>query len=317
MTFCHRHVAALLLVAAACGSQGTASTVDDASADGRGDDASTDDADDAQDAGAPYVHGVTADSIVAPSDLVAALSALPHRPTTRIVFDRNQPPSYYAQAVPAVHAVSDVMGEIVDSKFVVNFTVAQYTQRTSDYLAAFPAGVDVWEVGNEINGDWVDATDGGVDDVVAKISGAFDRVKAAGGRTALTLFGCSDGDAAHDMFTWASANVPARMRAGLDYVLVSYYEGDCKAARNDWPAAFHQLRQMFPASAIGFGEVGAVDSAGNRIDDPAVAGAYLQKYYGMSIAEPGYIGGHFWWYFAEQMVPRTKPLFPVLSAAMQ
>jgi hypothetical protein len=233
------------------------------------------------------------------------------------VFDEGQPPSAYAQAVPAVHAVSDVLGEILDSQYVDGVTVAEYTQRASDYLAAFPGTVDVWEVGNEINGNWVGANAGGVADVVAKMVGAFDLVKAAGGRTELTLYGCSDSDASHDMFAWAQANVPARMRTGLDYVLVSYYEGDCGAPRSDWPAAFHTLRQMFPSAGVGFGEVGAVDASGNAVTDPSIAGPYLQKYYGMTITEPGYVGGWFWWYFAEDMVPDTKPMFAVLAAAMK
>ena len=298
----------------------------DAGADaGTGADASAD-ADASPDAGAadassspfpPYLHGVTADDISNLTPLVTALSALPHRPTTRIVFDDGQPPSYYAQAVPAVHAVSNVLGEILDSEYVDGVTVAAYTQRTSDYLAAFPSGVDVWEVGNEINGNWVGANAGGTADVVAKMTGAFDLVKAAGGRTELTLYGCSDSDAAHDMFTWAKTYVPARMLTGLDYVLVSYYEGDCGSPRSDWPTVFHTLRQMFPTAGLGFGEVGAVDSNGKDVGNPAVAGPYLQKYYGMTIAEPGYVGGCFWWYFAEDMVPDTKPLFAVLAAAMK
>jgi hypothetical protein len=32
---------------------------------------------------------------------------------------------------------------------------------------------------------------------------------------------------------------------------------------------------------------------------------------------PDYVGGYFWWYFAEDMVPKTKPLFATLSAALQ
>jgi hypothetical protein len=279
----------------------------------------------AGDAGAPdgksppsgLLYGVTADDIGNLSPMVTALGALPHRPTTRIVFDEGQAPSYYANAVPAVHAVSDVMGEILDSAYVKDVTVAQYTQRTSDYLAAFPTGVDLWEVGNEINGNWLDTTSGGAADVAAKMTGAFDLVKAAGGRTALTLYGCSDADAAHDMFTWTKANVPARMLTGLDYVLVSYYEGDCGAPRSDWPTVFHTLRQMFPNSGVGFGEVGCTDKNGQDVTDPTVAGPYLQKYYGMAITEPGWVGGWFWWYFAEDMVPDTKPMFPILGAAMK
>lgn len=261
--------------------------------------------------------GVTVDDISNLSGIVASLSALPHRPTTRIVFDEGQPPSQYASAVSQIHFVSDVMGEILDSQFVAKVSVADYQTRTKEYLAALAGHVDIWEVGNEINGNWVDTSPGGAADVVAKMAGAFDLVRAAGGRTALTLYGCSDANAQHDMVTWANANVPARMRTGLDYVLVSFYEGDCGVAAPDWPGVFHQLRAIFPTAALGFGEVGAVDHAGQRITDPSVAGPYLRKYYGLSIPEPGYVGGYFWWYFAEDMVPQTSPMFSVLAMAIQ
>lgn len=265
------------------------------------------------------VYGVTVDDVF--SDLpgiVDSLRALPHRPTTRIVFDEGRPASQYDAAVTAIHAVSDVMGEILDSEYVAQTSVAAYRARTSEYLAAFGSRVDIWEVGNEINGEWVDTSPGGVADVVAKMSGAFDLVRAAGGRTALTLYGCSDSvDSSHDMLTWAAANVPARMRDGLDQVLVSFYEGDCGVAPPDWPTVFHRLRAIFPTASLGFGETGAVTSSGARITDASVAGPYLQRYYGMAIDEPGYIGGHFWWYFAEEMVPRTSPMFTVLSDAIR
>ena len=261
------------------------------------------------------LHGVTVDDVSSLADVVASLDALPHKPTARIVFDENEAPSHYAQAVPAVHAVAYVLGEILDSEYVKSDSVAQYTQRTSDYLAAFPTGVDLWEVGNEINGNWL----GNASDVAAKMSGAFDLVKAAGGKTELTLYGCSDSGPDYDMINWVTANVPARMLSGLDYVLVSYYAGDCGSPRSDWTTAFQQLRALFPTAGLGFGEVGYVDSSGNDIaaKSASAATAYLQKYYSMQIAVPGYVGGYFWWYFAEDMVPKTQPLFPVLSAAMQ
>jgi hypothetical protein len=261
------------------------------------------------------LYGVTTDDISNLTDIVAALGALPHKPTTRIVFDEGQSPSYYQQAVPAIGAVSYVMGEILDSEYVPTVSVTGYTQRTTDYLTAFPTGVDLWEVGNEINGNWLGTTS----DVVAKMTGAFDLVKAAGGSTELTLYGCSDSGVSYDMFNWVTANVPARMLTGLDYVLVSYYAGDCGVPRalSDWPSVFQQLHQMFPNAGIGFGEVGAVDQNGNDIDDPSVAGPYLQEYYGLQIDVPKYVGGYFWWYFDEDMVPKTKPLFATLSAAIQ
>jgi hypothetical protein len=37
----------------------------------------------------------------------------------------------------------------------------------------------------------------------------------------------------------------------------------------------------------------------------------------MKLIVPNYVGGYFWWYFAEQMVPKSQPLWTTLSQAMQ
>jgi hypothetical protein len=261
------------------------------------------------------LYGVTVDDISGLTDVVAALGALPHKPTTRIVFDEGEGPSYYAQAVQAIGAVSYVMGEILDSAFVANVSTTAYTQRTSDYLSAFPTGVDLWEIGNEINGNWLGVTK----DVVDKMTGAYALVKAAGGKTELTLYGCSDADPSYDMIAWATAHVPPPMAGEIDYVLVSYYEGDCGSPRadSDWPGLFQQLRGIFPHAGLGFGEVGAVDVNGQDVKSTAISTPYLQKYYSMKIPLSGYVGGYFWWFFREDMVPDTLPLFPVLRMAMQ
>lgn len=263
------------------------------------------------------LYGVTVDDVAPLQQIVVSLQNLPRRATTRIVFDEGQPPSAYATAVPAIAAVSDVMGELLDSWYVPSVSVQEYLTRTEDYLAAFGGQVAIWEVGNEINGEWVDDNAGGVGDVVAKMAGAFDLVRAAGGKTALTLYGCSDTDNRYDMLVWAEANVPARMRTGLDYVLVSFYEGDCGVPPPDWNEKFHALRQLFPTAALGFGEVGAVDTNGNRIANTAVAGPYLERYYTMQITEPGYIGGYFWWYYVQDMLPYPSTMHMRLSSAIQ
>ena len=260
------------------------------------------------------LHGVTAADVSNLAALADALHGFSNMPTVRIVFDEGQPPSAYAQAVPTVHGVAHVLGEILDSEYVSQITPAAYVARTQSYLAAFPSTVDVWEIGNEINGEWLGATS----DVVAKMTGAFDAVEAAGKPTALTLYGCSDAGASYDMITWVRANVPPRMRTGLEYVLVSYYEGDCGEQRTDWQAAFAELRELFPNAGLGFGEIGHVNSNGDGLTtvDPVGAAAYAAKYYGMQINVPGYVGGYFWWYFSEDAVPKTKSFWSVLNSLM-
>ena len=60
------------------------------------------------------------------------------------------------------------------------------------------------------------------------------------------------------MFTWVDANIPARMKTGLDYLLVSYYEVDCGGYKPDWQRVFSQLAAIFPNSKLGISEFGLV-----------------------------------------------------------
>lgn len=263
------------------------------------------------------IYGVTITDVAPLTDIVSSLQALPRRATARIVFDEFVPASEYTEAVAAIGSVSDVMGEILDSWYVPQISTAAYIARTEQYFAAFGAQVAIWEIGNEINGEWVDDNAGGTAEVVAKMAGAFDVIHNAGGATALTLYGCSDTDPKYDMIRWATANVPARMKTGLDYVLVSFYEGDCGVAPPDWQATFAELRAIFPTAKLGFGEVGAVDRNGDPISDPAIAGPYLERYYTMPISVPGYVGGHFWWYYVTDMLPAPTPMFTTLSNVIQ
>jgi hypothetical protein len=233
----------------------------------------------------------------------AALGALSRRPTARVVFDEGEPASGYVPLVAAIGASAEVMGELLDSQYVTTVSVQGYLDRTTEYLDALGDSVDVWEVGNEVNGEWLGTTP----DVIAKVRGAYDLVRARGKRTALTLYynqGCYS-SADHEMFAWVEANVPADMRRGLDRVLVSYYEDDCNGLQPDWRAVFGRLATLFPAAGLGIGECGTLDAGAKE--------AMLRRYYGLRLSEPRFIGGFFWWYFSDDMVPATKPLWTTLN----
>lgn len=253
------------------------------------------------------LYGVTIDDVANLNDIVSSLKLLSHKPTARVVFDEGVAATYYVKPVDAIANVAFVMGELLDSFYVNTYSTTQYLARTDEYLGALGGKVDIWEVGNEINGEWL----GDTPTVTAKMVGAYDKVKAAGKATALTLFyneECWE-KPDHEMFTWAQANIPAKMKQGLDYVLVSYYEDDCNGLQPDWNKVFNQLAQMFPTSKIGFGECGTTSSAQKA--------TYVDRYYKMAITAPRFIGGYFWWYFAQDMVPSTKPLWTTLNAAIQ
>jgi hypothetical protein len=253
------------------------------------------------------LYGVTIDDISELPSIIESLRRLARKPTARIVFDETVGPAYYRNAAAQMATVSYLMGEILDSAYVRKISVSGYLRRTTRYLDSMGDIVHIWEVGNEVNGEWLGKTE----NVVAKISGAYDLVKARGKTAALTLYYNEDCWArpANEMFTWAQANIPDRMKKGLDYVFISYYEEDCNELRPDWPTVFAKLAAMFPNSRIGFGEVGS--------SDPDRKAELLTRYYTMKIDQPNYVGGYFWWYYREDMVPWTEPLWNTLNTAIQ
>lgn len=250
------------------------------------------------------MYGVTVDSVANINDVVNSLQSLSQKPTARIVFDEGMAASYYASSAQKIHNVSYVMGELLDSFYVKSVTPAQYLARTQEYYNTLNPYVDIWEIGNEINGEWL----GNTSDVIQKMTSAYDFIKSKGKTTALTLYYNEDCwmYPSEEMFTWANTNVPARMKSGLDYVLVSYYEDDCNGLRPNWENVFAKLAQMFPNSKIGFGEIGTTKSEAAKAD-------MIERYYGMNINQDRFIGGYFWWYFVQDMVPSSKPMWQVLN----
>lgn len=248
--------------------------------------------------------GVTLDTIEHLPETIEALAALPVMPVARIVFDRG-PVSMYTAAVDELRPVAFLMGELVDSSDVRGYSLAAYRDRTRRYHAALGDRIDLWEIGNEVNGEWLGPTS----DVVAKLRAAFRHIERRGGRTAMTLYFNQDcwEKRDHEMFSWTEKNVPAEMKAGLDYVFVSWYPDDCRGVTPDWPAVFARLRTVFPTSKLGFGEIGR-----DRTAPRATKARMVRDFYGMERLGPRFVGGYFWWYFAEEMVPKTKPLWRTL-----
>lgn len=254
-----------------------------------------------------FIWGVTTDGINNQAAQVQALSHLPKKPTTRIVFDEWVPATDYTAFVAAIHNVSYIMGEILDSEYMIQYNLQQYTDRTNEYMNAFANQVDIWEVGNEVNGEWC----GNTSDVIAKISAAYSIVKAHNKKAELTLYenwNCWENQS-NEMFRWVNQNIPVNMKQGLDYVLVSYYEDDCNGYQPNWQRVFDSLHVIFPNSKLGIGECGT-DNASQKAN-------YMTRYYTMNILTPRFVGGYFWWYWRQDCVPyTTKPLWKVLCGAI-
>ncbi|HEY7299117.1 MAG TPA: hypothetical protein VH684_14525 [Xanthobacteraceae bacterium] len=300
------------------------------------------------------LYGVTLDDVSNTQGELDALVNLPHMPIARIYFDPTVNPSSYVKAIQTFYPKSYIMGEVADSSDMKNFTTSSITSQTNNLIIALGPCVDVWEIGNEVNGNWLLSRGSHASDAsatMAKIEAVYNAVMdpanptARSKLTALTFFyegepsdpnNCiSTGNGGNDMFTWISKNFLASptatteaIRTTVNYVLISWYPDQCNNLAPDWPAIFEKLAGLFPNSYVGFGEIGTANADENQSYEQNL----IIEYYPMvrnRISWPGtpdevsymqshYVGGYFWWYFAEEMVPRNgSVLYQTLWSAMQ
>lgn len=252
------------------------------------------------------IYGVSIDSTKNLNKIIASLRKLPYKPTVRVVFDEHIPPQHYLNAVKKLHEVSYVMGLILDSSAHRQYTVTNYRLRTERYVKLLSPYVDIWEIGNEVNGRWLGVNG----DVITKLQLAYSIVKEHGGKTAVTFFyntGCTK-NGTNELFSWVEKHMPYTVKKGIDYAFISYHPDDCPGRNPNWQHIFTRLHGIFPQAKIGFGELGTP-----KTKDKA---KLIRKFYQLKINVPNYVGGYFWWYYRQDMVPHSKPLWRVLYRAM-
>lgn len=274
-----------------------------------------------------------------------------------------------------------VMGAIADSDYM-HFYVRQATDPTwpdgyGNYLGwtrrlvqKMGDAVDIWEVGNEVNGEWYgwagnaykkdeNEEDQNQDPLMKGRRAAMrlrikDELDAAYGAikslrpdalTAITLLYNDDGKKdctefhEYKMNDWAGAYLTERIRGGVDFALLSYYENkqDCAQVTRSpdklLSNVFVPLRRLFGSdkTAFGFGEVSykqdCYQNKNDEYDDDdrnnhpkcrAGQREYVTRYYekldrdlGKAFVEYNqktgvvtikYVGGYFYWYFLQDMV---------------
>jgi hypothetical protein len=262
------------------------------------------------------IYGVTLDDLTKLDAIVASLTNLPYRPTVRVVFDPGTPATEYYAPLLRLHAVAYVMGEVMDSYYFPT-DINTYKARTQELVSTLKSTVDVWEIANEINGEWLRNHPDGTKTVInteesqigQMVAAASSIVKAAGGKTAVTLYYNDDSKGNNcwekpvDYWkTWPTSFLPAAVRQSTDYALFSYYPyQDCPGLSPSWNADFSALESIFPNAKVGFGEIGT-----SSTNAPAsVSQNLITTYYPMvnSSTDPRFIGGFFWWNYVEQMLP--------------
>ncbi|NJZ68066.1 hypothetical protein GO283_02329 [Ralstonia solanacearum] len=270
------------------------------------------------------IYGVTLDDVSNINAIVASLTHLPYKPTVRVVFDPGTTAAQYYPALVKLHAVAYVMGEIMDSYYFPT-DLATYQARTQELVGTLKNVVDVWEIANEINGEWLRANPSGPtatatsqEQAIGQMVGsAYDIVKGVGGLVSVTMYYNDDGKGTNcyelpmdSWRTWATNFLPARVRQGADYALFSYYPyQDCPGLSPTWTSDFKLLEQIFPVAKVGFGEIGT-----SSIYAPtSVQQSLIKTYYPIGTtqmaSDPRFIGGYFWWNYVEQMLPYTTSTY--------
>jgi len=246
-------------------------------------------------------YGATADAIMSnTSGVVAALSNQKRHMTTRLVYDPHISGSQYLPAAQQVYAVSDIMGQPIDSSEVKSkYTVTSYLARFQDYVPTMDSITAQWELCNECNGEWL----GSIPTVIQEATETYDYLVAQGDqdKTVLTLYyneTCYT-NSSNMIWNWIP-NLPSRIINGVNTVLLSYWKDQCNGLDPDWQSVMTHLSAVFPNSWVGIGECGVL-----KWRSQSKVPSYVDLYYPQSgiVTVPAFIGGYYWWYYEENMVP--------------
>ncbi|MFH1434152.1 MAG: hypothetical protein ABIJ56_00410 [Pseudomonadota bacterium] len=256
--------------------------------------------------------GVTVDRRDGHAGVMDSISSLVDGSTTegyaRIVFDEWQPASGYDDIVAAAHDRGlHVVGEILDSFYMDEYSLAQFQERVREYVDRFP-GIEVWEVGNEVGGAWLGSG------VMEKVSYAAEYVKTADASdlTMLTLFwqyGAGDGPDC-SLFNYARDNIGADLASNIDVIALSTYVTQCPMGAS-YDEIMTKLHERFPSQTIVIGELDYWIDGGwlaywwRSTENPgtAVRTALMEQFYAAGLGYDFSMGGGFWWNYLTEMYP--------------
>lgn len=267
----------------------------------------------------PYpLYGITVDdswdeTAAKKAQIIEAIKAMAVKPTVRIVMTDDRKASSYASLFKALHRVAYVMACPVDSDYMKKHTTIQsYVDRFADSYSTLSPYVDLWEIGNEINGEgWLGDNKQFVAD---KAYAAYNYISENGGRTVLTSYMFRPGDQSMTMGAWLKKYIPDDMKAGLDYLMVSYYEDDNGGYQPDWVKVFKEMQSIFPKSKLAIGECGNTAKGATTSSRIQMA----KRYYTMPNPVKNYVGGYFWWNWVKDCVPhKGNSVWQEINTGMQ
>ena len=243
--------------------------------------------------------GVTFDTVAIPDQRWAnARATTGPGGWVRVVMDRDEPASSYRPIIDRAHAEHlRVLGQLLDSSQMASMSLREWRGRVDSYLDALP-DADAWEIGNEVNGNWLGPS------VVEKVTYAANAVRTCcpAARTMVTVLWNLGEDTSQDsMFNWLAR--AAISSSNVDDIGISLYPEDHPMG-TAYNRVVTTLHRAFPAqrvliSELGYGnaDLGRTWWWGSRDDFAAGRTSVARLYDAASRAHPFSGGGTFWWYF--------------------
>lgn len=267
------------------------------------------------------IFGLTLTSLDDVEASLSVIKTLQTKPSVRVVFDLDQSFNQAANKLERLHREAFIMAQLADSSALKKLSIQEYQDRLKKMSKLFQPHVDVWEIANEVNGNWVGQN------AMKKTLAAFQLAESQKLKTAVTFFyqgiktdklNCLEKNEP-DVFQWIQSQFQLdrpvekrdseieKMRLNLDYVFMSWYPKECRNLQVDWKMVFVKMQSVFPNSKLGFGELGTAE--------PEFGSDYefklMDHFYKMKANEilPQFVGGYFWWYFGEEIQGKNKNRF--------
>ena len=209
-----------------------------------------------------------------------------------------------------------VLGAVLDTaQWPQALTPDAYAERAANLALHFKGRISAWEVGSEINGDWLGgASHPLTPDQVFKIySAGATKAKEADpdAETVATLYWweATAPDRAHSLSGWLKRFVPRGFGQGLDVVGLELFPED-NPVGPAFERAFDTLADAVPGpklmlSSFGYVEGDALKGYWWLAPDDADGGRkdLVYLYTAASCAMRGSVCGGFWWQALDQMLP--------------
>ena len=209
-----------------------------------------------------------------------------------------------------------IMGTVLDTgQWPRSLTPQIYAERVKNLVFHYQDQIRSWEVGSELNGDWLGGASAPLppDQVYRIYAAGAAKVKELDPalETVATLYWWDGGapDREHSLFGWLKRYSREGFGRNLDLLAVSL-QPDENPVGMAFEAIFERLHQELPDKRLMLGSLGYVD--GDKLqgywwldadDVPAARDDLLVLFTTASCAMPRSLCGGFWWQTLEQMIP--------------